>query len=337
MSSPELLLESRIRTWDTLALIQNPNAPGVGQVVSIEAHPETLHDDFTGRWHQHFLIGYEGHMHSVLVTNPVTTQSETDIVFFPGFTQTVDEVGGTGFKFHTELAARRPHERMISISSTGIGRFGDRIKSDDQATMEGMAAQRFGLLEAISGDRPKVIVPLSMGTVVANRLIQLDLDRDMRLNIKGIANYVPALVLPEEVGRRMKRDFVGHVLPDARRELFDARNLRHPSRIVDMGLTVLHLGLGPADAHALRVQMASLGQGTRLEAFQAETENYHTATTTGSRDPLRQEATWGAEAERHPANVHFRVIQGRGHGMALDSVGAAVHIDHQIDRYKFAA
>jgi pimeloyl-ACP methyl ester carboxylesterase len=85
------------------------------------------------------------------------------------------------------------------------------------------------------------------------------------------------------------------------------------------------------------VQAGSLYKGIELPRVKHDTQNYRVAIIGGGRDPLTQPEMWTREQEENPHNVDLKIIPDRGHGMAVDSVGAAVQVDRTLQRIGVAA
>lgn len=304
----------------------------LGEAALVEHQEISLDDDAAQPTHSAYLarLTIEGsgnsevdsYHHSVRVTEPrdPRQRSSTSIWVFPGLAETTET--GVGRVFHDTIARELPDHRVISVATTGVGGYSDRLsfsRASVHARIQAMAKQRADLMDALDKKRrPKVVIATSMGSVITHKMLEQDIEEGNKLNIAGVGLYAPAWVRPHNkfVRSDMHIKFVPRLIAEVGYLLSPFSPLKEEDRkkaMRDLRSTSLHF----KDLPAMAWQIRDLTAGIPHEEMDTVLRNYPTVAISGDRDPVGQ--IWKQYAARTDEFPNFRYvpIKGAGHGMAI--------------------
>lgn len=142
------------------------------------------------------------------------------VVTKPGWGEVIED--GIGWEFHKALAHYLPEAEIISHATSGVGRTSERIPLSKlwHHSLDQLAEQSFKLLSQLDTEVPIILVGTSMGSVITNKVLNLNIERDQPIKIQGVVYYASALVDPQNIVKDMLRGFTPAIVSDIAKELF---------------------------------------------------------------------------------------------------------------------
>lgn len=264
------------------------------------------------------------------LTDPSAIDSSlepTTIVRLPGLGEVIEN--GVGLKMHTEMALKFPSARVLSISNSGHGKINCNASNGKQNrrgyTIESMANQRAELLQDISSDR-LIIVGTSMGSAVGNKLIQLSLMHNNKLNIAGSCWYAPALATPRNAKYDVAK-FLPKFAKDCSLEVaYRSNPLKNPkATIAALGILAASIKDYRIDLKAATTQVFDLIKGTPLEEIENTAASLPSSAIVGTSDSMHELEMWRSFDAKY-SHFLLKEVNDRGHGMTLNPVRAVAKI-----------
>lgn len=307
----------------------HPALRDVGSVAIIGRNHTKEHskDKFT-REHLLLTADIEDFRHRLWMTEPKeSTQDPLLVVTKPGLGELIED--GIGFEFHREIARQLPGAFVVSHATHGVGPTADRIPLRElpQHGLDAMAEQCLKLLQTYFEGMRTVYVGTSMGTVIGNKLLRLNLESDSPVNIEGVVHIAPALVPPEHV----VNDMVFKFGPTIARDIFKQLTFKtSPKHIVGTLRQLVKSKPSMRDIPPFVRQIFDLLQGTPEEEIDQVLEAYAVSVITGSEDSVGGFSDlWVPKADQFP-NLTLDVVKGRGHDIATDPVRAGKKVSKSI-------
>lgn len=321
--------EPRILTHDRFGPIRKQVA-GLGEIEIVERQEyrgrrqnDAVRID---RWYR---IELDGYRHGVRVTEADEHQnSGVTIVHLPGFTETIEDSAGK--EMHDALVSKAPHLRVVSIATDGIGHTGDPVHARDALnhSIDAMAERRHKLLKALVGDQPFILLGTSMGSFIANKVLDYDLKHGHDLNAYPI-NHASAIVTPNNTLLYMGVLFLPSMAVDTPREILDMlRSDGLKNALEKLQIEGAHHRGGAA---AMVIQAAGLLQGIPYSQIERVAKAYSGAQISGQFDPLAQFGMWRdirRDLRHNPTHSPYGIemVPFRGHGMAADGEDGAAKV-----------
>lgn len=268
-------------------------------------------DQTTGlRQHSLHQIQVDGVDHRILETEPIGADTGgLTIVSKRGFGEHID--GRISYAFHTRLATALPDARIISHAMHGIGSHAQvSMRQFSQYGLDSIAKQGLKLLDTCCKGEQVILVGTSMGSAVANKLVNLNTQFGDPVDIAGVVLNAPALVRPERVGPVMVRRFLPALIGDMAVELL-ARTPR--DRLVQAIGNLAASRASIADALAASHQLFDLLHGTSEADRHAMLKSTKTSVIIGAKDPLCETDDWRMLEPYYP-NLKIHLVQ-KGHNM----------------------
>lgn len=328
-------------TAETSALI-SPIHPPQTEGVFDPADPESLDYRFTyprdpngiTRRHDLLRVNLDDYLHVMWVTEPAEPQEDPMYVYFqPGLGETIED--GVGFDFHEALARYLPDAHIISHATHGIGHHGQALGWRDMFRygLDEMAAENYELLQQYLSRKRLVLVGNSMGTVINNKTLQLNLVDEDPLDVAGVVNFASAQVDPRNVPRDMIGRFPLEMLADGIMEGVVRTKLGHHKGLLS---TFLRSGMRWSDTLPIGMQIAHLVRGLPKEQIIEVVKAYPTATIIGAKCGVGQAAMWSAIKSEHPELI-LHLLKGRRHGVAFKPIDSARKVGKTVNELLIAS
>ncbi len=288
-------------------------AMGIDKAVILKKRE--LYDKRSGVMRPHYLVGVEqeGIYHRIWHTDSLDPTSQLMVVPKPGLGELIED--GIGWQLHRELSERLPGASVDTHATQGVGSTARRLGLRELAHhgVDEMADQGLRLLEAFATDKRVFFIGTSMGTIIGNKLLRLNLERGRPVDVAGVIYYAPALVDPANVKKDMRGDFLPQTGKDIVSEIFLKTSFRHlPGQLSLMW----HSRPGLRDGLPMTKQALDIMHGTPQAEVEEVVQEYPAWVVTGDRDPVGQLAMWLAIQEEYPS-LTVIPIPNRGHGIAV--------------------
>lgn len=228
------------------------------------------------------------------------------IICLPGITQ---RMNGSEHKIHDNISRDFPDSVVTTLGSNAIGIRG----AHDKATLEQAAMDRFEyLVETTPYGQPIIIAATSMGAVITNNMLNLNIDESEPLNIQGATYLVPAIVPPEEKGFTSEPNFLYKLGSSSLKTLF-RHNITEQARILwgFRGLVVDSVQQIQPILH----QAIELRGGTPISKIESVLGHYCIRVVIAEDDSLAQQIMWRNFSSRFP-NLTVTELANTGHDIA---------------------
>lgn len=308
----------------------NEELRGVGKIALL--YTRNLSDpsvEVGGRSHDFITAEVDGFKHRMWVTEPIfDAPSPLTVIAKPGLGEVIED--GVAFTFHRELSQQLAGATIISHATHGVGDSADRIPFRElrHHGIHQMAEQGLKLIEAYRPNDRIVFVGISMGTVIGNHLLNLNLEKGSPVNFEGVVNFAPAIVKPEDIPREMLLKFVPSMTLGLANQLF------LKTRPQDFIKTMKDLARSKPSRHDLGPfgrQIYDLVQGVPEERIDQNLEGYDVSVIGGTKDPVARIPMWLEKQEKFPG-LHVEPVEGRGHDIATAPIKAARKVSEEILR-----
>lgn len=299
---------------------------GLGEVKMVDAQV------ISGRQDGWFTIEMDGFTHAVRVTAPIQGQaSGVSVVHLPGFTEVIES--GPGKAIHDRLAEVMPYVKVVSIASDGVGNLGEKLTLDNMWDhgLEGMAEERIKLIKALCGNGQVVLQGLSMGSVIANIIAELN-NRQQELSKLNLLHFDTALVTPENVRAYMLGLFLPSMFSDVPREFVTM--CRRYGPVEAMKRLVIRPEHLSGNLLPSVVEGIDLKKGMEFNRIRRVVSAVGATTVSGQFDPLAQFGMWKHLKRSHNDGIHISTVKFRGHGMVADGAAAADKMHSVIQKHR---
>lgn len=236
------------------------------------------------------------------------------IAHFLGLSEMPD--GGSAYNAHNELARQNPDKRIISIGTEGVNRFGTKMAAKEalQHSFEEKGDLRISVLSLIAEADPVVIFDVSMGSAIADHVIEQNLehqaeDSGWALDIQGVIHHSHARVPKHRVVPDMFMRFPGHMIKGAKRKVQEQPEQRP-------GYIATALSLRRA-LPAVIGNIIQLGRGTSKQHSVNAVHAYPTGYISGENDPLAQ--TKHLLHLQRAGLAHVEFLPDQGHEACMDA------------------
>lgn len=267
---------------------------------------------------KHELVGVEINtaQHRMWVSEPaIDDDTNLTVLTKPGLGELIED--GVGWRLHETLAKQLPGARVISHATYGIGNTATRLSLLDLRNhgIEQMANQGMDLIEKFCPDERIIYVGTSLGTIIGNRLLRINTERGHPANITGVFYYAPAIVDPKNVLKDM-----GRFLPALAYDLVSELAIKtHPKHKLGQLITLVASRPSRHDVMPMVRQGIDVIFGTPEDEVVEVLGNYLVHVVLGTKDPVGQLNMWN-RFETEFDNLSVTRLEGRGHGIAVDTV-----------------
>lgn len=293
----------------------------------------TTDPEYGQRTHNLWRMVIDGHRHRYLETLPFQDIGQPfTIVSKRGFMEPIED--GIGREFHSQLARLVPHARIVSHATHGIGSSAGQVslRGLSQYGLDRIANEDLKFLHLLGGEERLILIGTSMGSVVLNKLLNINTALDKPVEVGGIVLNAPAIVEPPLARSAMLKGLLPHLLSDIPSELV-AKTPR-----AELLQTLGHFAASrarlrdilPAGRHAL-----DLLRGTSAADLASMLEAYASVSViAGQKDTLAQTEMWRKMLPAYPSLRLHEV--SKGHGMILKpkqnarKIARVLHMDGHI-------
>ncbi len=296
-------------------------------------------DEGTSKERIHLLIAAEDiddtgqNFRDIVWYSPATQppgSEQTTIVLKPGLGEIVEY--GIGYKFHEGIGKLNLDKHILTHATEGFGPSATAlaIKELPGFSLDRMSERLQRLLRLYCPDQDLILVGTSMGTVVNHKLqvVNKRLPDNEKLHIKGVVNYIPALVDSSKSAITMGLKFPAMMLIDGTLEIGFRTS---PKRFFQVIETLRESKPARKDLPLLMRLAGELLVGVSKEEVIENTRTTPTITVTGSLDSLREEDMW------EMSEAKFYLLKGRGHGMATKPHQGAIKISTCVSELELAS
>lgn len=252
------------------------------------------------------LISHGPQAHSIRVTTPLLSSKGNNdtIVMLPGIRQ--DPFAGGAKELHDHVAEAFPEQQIVSISTDGVGSYEPKLPLRRALfnSFHDMSRTRLDITERMSHDDKVYIIARSMGTVLATRMVEQNM-QSRQVDLQGAVFVTPALVPPEKARRVMGREFPAHI--------FGSHLEAQPSsRYAIARMCIQEAKALPVACYGNALQ---LSRGIEMNLVEATARETQLGLIYGDKDPLGQPTLYTQLADQYPNNVSTIVKRGMGHSI----------------------